>query len=306
MYDQANDLRRLVRRASPERAAIRTRLVVVAGGKGGTGTTTLAVNLAAALAAEGRAVALVDADPAGGNVGLLCRLADRLTIADVLAGRCSAAESLQTGPAGLRVLAGGWGTAGLADCPGAAQDRLIAQLQGLGPRADLAVIDAGNAPTRFAHRFWQSADELLLVTTPELAAVMDAYAAVKLLAGREQRLPIGAVVNLSPDKAVADGVHQRLRRACRRFLGVTLCDAGWIPWDPQVGVKAESQELLVSAAPHSPAAVRICGLAKMIASSVPNGRDSINQMIAGSAPKGRDSIAQGAALGDEVPRPRQP
>ncbi len=263
MYDQANDLRQLVRRASPERPALRTRLVVVAGGKGGTGTTTLAVNLAAALAAQGRAVALVDADPAGGNVGLLCRIADRDTIADVLAGRCSAEQALQAGPAGLKVLSGGWGAAGLAEWPGGAQDRLIAQLQGLGPRADLAVIDAGNAPTRFAHRFWQSADELLLVTTPELAAVMDAYAAVKLLAHGDRRLPIRVVVNLASDRAVADGVQERLRRACRRFLGVTLGDAGWIPWDPQIGVRAESQELLVSAAPHSPAAARIRGLAKM-------------------------------------------
>jgi flagellar biosynthesis protein FlhG len=264
MYDQANDLRRLVRRASPERPALRTRLVVVAGGKGGTGTTTVAVNLAAALAAQGRAVALIDADPAGGNVGLLCRLADRDTIADVLAGRCSLEQSLQTGPAGLKVVSGGWGAAGLAEWPGAAQERLITQLQGLGPRAELAVIDAGNAPTRSAHRFWQAADELLLVTTPELAAVMDAYAAVKLLAQGERRLPIRAVVNLAPDRGVAEGIQERLRRACRRFLGVTLRDAGWIPRDPQVGVRAESQELLVSAVPHSPAAVKIRGLATMI------------------------------------------
>ena len=243
---------------------MRTRLVVVAGGKGGTGTTTLAVNLAAALAAEGRAVALVDADPAGGNVGLLCRLADRETIADVLAGRCAAQQALQAGPAGLSVLCGGWGAANLAEWPAAAQDRLIAQLQDLGRRAELAVIDAGNAPTRFAHRFWQSADELLLVTTPELAAVMDAYAAVKLLAGGDHGRPIRAVVNLAPDRVVADGVQQRLRSACRRFLGVTLRDAGWIPWDAQINVGTQSQELLVSAAPHSPAAVRIRDLAKTI------------------------------------------
>jgi flagellar biosynthesis protein FlhG len=267
MYDQANDLRQLVRWASPQRPALRTRLLVVAGGKGGTGTTTLAVNLAAALASEGRGVALVDADPAGGNVGLLCRLADRETIADVLAGRCSAQQALQAGPAGLQVLCGGWSAAGLAEWPAAAQDRLIAELQNLGPRTDLVVIDAGNALSRFAYRFWQSADELLLVTTPELTAVMDAYAAVKLLAHGERRLAIGAVVNLTPDGTVAQDVQERLRRACRRFLGLTLRDAGWIPWDPRVGALAASRTLLVSAAPHWPAAVKIRDLAKMIAGS---------------------------------------
>ncbi len=44
------------------------RLVVVTGGKGGPGATTLAVGLAGALAAGGRCVLLTDLDPAGGDV----------------------------------------------------------------------------------------------------------------------------------------------------------------------------------------------------------------------------------------------
>jgi flagellar biosynthesis protein FlhG len=265
MHDQANDLRQLVRQASPQRPTLRTRLVVVAGGKGGSGTTTLAANLAAAMAVEGRAVALVDADPGGGNVGLLCRLADRETIADVLAGRCLAQQALQAGPAGLKVLSGGWGDAGFSEWPGGAQDRFISQLQNLGPQAEWVVIDAGNVPTRFAQRFWQSADELILVTTPELAAVMDSYAAVKLLAQGERSLSFSAVVNLAPDGPVADDVQKRLRCACRRFLGLTLHDAGWIPRDPRIEAAAAAQELVVLTAPQWPAAAKIRGLANRLA-----------------------------------------
>lgn len=44
------------------------RLVVVTGGKGGPGATTLAVGLAGGLAAGGRGVLLMDLDPAGGDV----------------------------------------------------------------------------------------------------------------------------------------------------------------------------------------------------------------------------------------------
>jgi Mrp family chromosome partitioning ATPase len=44
------------------------RLVVVTGGKGGPGATTLAVGLAGAWAAAGRSVLLADLDPAGGDV----------------------------------------------------------------------------------------------------------------------------------------------------------------------------------------------------------------------------------------------
>jgi Mrp family chromosome partitioning ATPase len=56
------------------------RLVVVTGGKGGPGATTLAVGLAGAWAAAGRSVLLADLDPAGGDV------AAHLPVADVRRG----------------------------------------------------------------------------------------------------------------------------------------------------------------------------------------------------------------------------
>ena len=53
----------------PGRSAARVvRLVVVTGGKGGPGATTLAVGLAGAWAAAGRSVLVADLDPAGGDV----------------------------------------------------------------------------------------------------------------------------------------------------------------------------------------------------------------------------------------------
>jgi len=63
MHDQANQLRRLVGRTAvlgPEER--QPRLLAVAGGKGGVGTTTVAVNLAVVLAQLGREVLLVGAD----------------------------------------------------------------------------------------------------------------------------------------------------------------------------------------------------------------------------------------------------
>ena len=163
MYDQANDLRQLVRRAGPQRPALRTRLVVVAGGKGGSGTTTLAVNLAAALAAQGRA----------GGPGR--RRSGRRQRRPALPAAPTATRSPTCWPDAARPAAGPANRSGrlegpvaaagarraLPSGPAAAQDRLIAQLQSLGPQADLAVIDAGNGPPHgFAHRFWQSADAL--------------------------------------------------------------------------------------------------------------------------------------------------
>src|SRR5688572_26812793 len=102
--DQANDLRNLVlhavRGVGPSPDVPPPKIVVVAGGKGGVGTTTVAVNLAAALAREGRRVVLADADFAGPNVAELCGVDGAYGAADVLAGRRTVHEVLLRGPIG--------------------------------------------------------------------------------------------------------------------------------------------------------------------------------------------------------------
>ena len=45
---------------------------------------------------------------------------------------------------------------------------------------DVIVVDAGSGLTPWTRRFWLRAQLVLLVTTTDDAAVMDAYAAIKL------------------------------------------------------------------------------------------------------------------------------
>jgi hypothetical protein len=131
MHDQANDLRRLVRQAISTRndaSAGRPKLIVVSGGKGGVGTSTIAVNLAIALVQRGSRTVLVDADTHGADARILCQLDELYTVADVLSARRTVRESLQPGPAGLQVLPGAWGEGDISECSPRAQERLVGQL----------------------------------------------------------------------------------------------------------------------------------------------------------------------------------
>src|SRR5688572_26385898 len=198
MHDQADQLRALVRAAGsrdsgPVCAA--PQKFILCGGKGGVGTTTFAVNLSIALARLGSRVVLVDADMNRADIAALCQLDARHTVADVLSGRRTVHEVLHRGPAGIQVLPGLWSATGVPDCSPAAQDRLLGELNRLGRHADLVVLDVGSGLNHVVRRFWQVADRVLLLSTPDKIAVMDAYAAIKVLTAGRTDLRVQLYVN---------------------------------------------------------------------------------------------------------------
>lgn len=267
MHDQADTLRQLVLGAtdgvSPrDRSA--PRQVVVAGGKGGVGATTIAVNLAVTLVRHDLRVVLVDANFHQPDAAVLCGLERRETIADVLSGRRTVAEVLQSGPAGIRVLAGDWASETAVDCPPQAQQRLVSALQRLGCQADLIVVDVGNGHTPAAQRFWQTADLVLLVTTPDSLAILDAYAAIKISPSDAVPAEIVTVVNRLPPDLADDDVQGRIERTCRRFLGRSVHRGPLVRFDPAAVAAAQSGQPLVTTAPGGPAAQGIEDLAGQI------------------------------------------
>ena len=224
MLDQANDLRNLVRHsAATPRARRGPGLLVVAGGKGGVGTTTVALLLAAALERRRLRTLLVNA-ARGGDAAILCGLQPRRNLADVLSGRATLVEAIQPGPGGLRILPGVWAGDGPADPGPHRADRLLTQLAALGPSTDVVVLDAGNDPGRLAQRCWLAAEERLAVTTPETAAVVETYAAIKRLTGTVPlaRAATHVLMNMVSDRSTADAAYRRLADACRRFLAVEV------------------------------------------------------------------------------------
>ena len=85
------------------------RAIVVTSPKQGDGKSTVAANLAAAIAGSGQAVTLVDADLRRPTVASAAGVDDTVGLTDVLAGRLELADALQSHPTieGLSVLTSG-------------------------------------------------------------------------------------------------------------------------------------------------------------------------------------------------------
>jgi flagellar biosynthesis protein FlhG len=245
--DPSTELRRLMFASGHPLGGVTAppRLVVVSAGKLGVGSTTLAVNLSVALAGQGLRTVLIDADLARAEAAAQCGVSGAASLGDVLVGRRNIHEVLERGPGGLQVVVGSCTAEARNACTERALRRVVRQVRSLGRHADLVVIDAGTADARTfdsgistsqtTRALWQAADEVLLVTTPDAVAVMDTYALVKtLLTHSLESTRLRLVVNQARTGEVAADVHRRIDQSCRRFLGLAVPLAAWLPPDATV------------------------------------------------------------------------
>ena len=232
MPDQADKLRQLISAASPnaEIDAACPPMIVVTGGKGGVGTTTVAINLAAALTHNGHRTVLVDLAPHADLAQLAaCAVEGSNTVADIVEGTCSATDALQPGPTGMLLLAGRWAPADAPDFSSQALNRLLSQLAELRDHADVLVVDSGSGMTKWTHRLWQRSALVLLVTTVEDVGIMDAYATIKQAHASPCSPEIRVLVNRFEFATAAADAERRIGAACRRFLGRTIRPAPRLP-----------------------------------------------------------------------------
>ena len=220
--------------------------VLVTGGKGGVGKTTLAANLGVELARGGRRVLLVDLDLGLANLNVLLGLAGGPTVEDALEGRVALEECVRRGPAGVDVLVAGSGCERMAVLGGEARGRLVESLRRLSARYEVVLGDspAGIGPDVLF--FAAAADCVLVVTTPDLAALTDAYGLIKALdqygarTGADIPTP-EVVVNLSSGVEEGHAIGAKLRAICQRFLARSPRQAGWIPRSARVAESGSRQ-----------------------------------------------------------------
>lgn len=228
-------------------------MLAFAGGKGGVGTTTIALNSAVAFAEQGRRVVLIDANPRGGDIAAYCGIRERRTIEDVLAGRYSLRRALLVGPRGIRVLAGVWGSARRPDDFDGARNKFLRQIGDLAPSVDTVVVDLGCLVSSWTKAFWREADAVMLCTKQNLPSVMDAYAMLKSAHDPSADAALHLVVNEADSPEVVQEVRQRLARVAHRFLNTRLSEAYGIARCEMISASTERGKPLVLSEPNASA-----------------------------------------------------
>jgi septum site-determining protein MinD len=231
------------------------KVYTIASGKGGTGKTTVSVNLGTMLAQLGKETYLMDADIGMANVGLILGLQDApVTLHEILAGKCNINDAIYEGPAGLKVIPSGISLQGFQQ---ADQDKMRDVMGEVVKRCEFLLIDAPAGISKDGVVPLAVADEVILVVNPELASIVDALK-IKILTEVVGGHVLGSIIN-----RVDQDDSDILTKKMERVLGVKVL--GIIPEDANVRRASSAKVPIVIKFPASPASIAIKRIASNLA-----------------------------------------
>ena len=157
-------------------------IVSVGSGKGGTGKSLVASNVAAILSARGENVYLLDLDVGGADAHVLYGLfKTEHTLTDFLCGRVSHLDEVATTLQsfhGLKLIVGTGETLRTANMPYGTKKRLIKQIRHLS--ADIVIVDVGAGTNLNTLDFFIASDIQVCVSTLDPTSILDFYRFLKL------------------------------------------------------------------------------------------------------------------------------
>lgn len=166
------------------------KLIVISSGKGGVGKTTTSVNLSTALSKQGKNVILVDGNLTTPNVGLHLGLTKfPITLNDVIKGEANLTDAIYIHPLGFKLLPGSLSIRSFSEINSRKLKRIFDSLREM---ADFVIIDSAAGLGNESISILKNADEILVVTNPELPSVTDAFKIITL--AKEIGIPVKGVV----------------------------------------------------------------------------------------------------------------
>jgi len=169
----------------------KNRIIAIISGKGGVGKTFTTVNLGLALQDFGEYVIVVDADVTVSNLGLhLGSYSFPVTIQDVLSGQENIYKSIYTHKSGLMIIPSSLSmkTVGGLSKNTKKLKNVLNKLTGN------ILLDCPPGLTEEATSLIDIADDVIIVTNPDLSSITDAVKVIKIVRKKGKNL-LGIIVN---------------------------------------------------------------------------------------------------------------
>lgn len=235
--------------------------LTVCSGKGGVGKSTTAVILAAKLAESGYRTLLLDADTGLGDLAVMTNAVVRCGFERVLAGEADLNAAVTKIAPSLWLI----GTEA-----GATRDLVMLNERGLHTCRELdalfdaVILDTSSSLDALTLSLMAYSDLSVVVTTPRIPAVADAYTQLKQALQLNPRLTAAFVVNRVESEPEGLQAAAKFTELVEKFLQTAVAPLGIIEESPLPGQFAETHALVALSGAGNPAVRKLDKLTKTL------------------------------------------
>ena len=231
-----------------------SKFITIASGKGGTGKTTTAINLAKALTNFGRDVIVVDGNVTTPNIGLnLGTPFVKVNLHDVLKGKNKIDEAIYKHASGIKVVPAG---ISLDDLSGIDISRISKVFADMENKAEIVIVDSAAGLGKESITMMGAADEIFVVTTPDITSVTDSLRTIKLAEANGGNVA-GVIVN----KVIGDKLEMTIEEIEEMLEQKVI---GIIPYDNNVRVALKKNHPVLHLYPNSKSSVGFKKIAALL------------------------------------------
>lgn len=246
--DQAAGLRRMVSQKP-------VKVIAVTSGKGGVGKSSVSVNMAVAMAKQGKDVMLMDADLGLANVDVLLNMQPKYNLSHVMSGERRLEEVIVEGPEGIMVVPASNGVQHMSELSTRENAGLIQAFSELSVPIDTMIIDTAAGLHNSVVSFARAAREVVIVVCDEPASITDAYATIKVLSREHGVSRFHVIANMARSAQHGQELFNKLYRVTASFLDVGIDYMGAVPFDETLRTAVRKQRAVVDAYPRSKSAL---------------------------------------------------
>lgn len=225
------------------------RVISVTSGKGGVGKSNVVVNLAIALRRMGERVLVLDGDFGLANIDILLNIQPKYNVSDVLERDLPLREIICRSHYGIHVIPASSGVLGLNDLNENAKSRITQELEGLDLEYDTLIIDTAAGISTDVIWLNSTADDVVILATPEPTSITDAYAMMKILNQKFKVKKVSLLVNQVKNADEGLKVYRRITEVTDRFLQLGIDYLGSVNWDAKVSEAVRLRKPIIAGDP---------------------------------------------------------
>ena len=220
------------------------KLIVITSGKGGVGKTTTAINLGAAIKYFGKDVLIIDGNLTTPNVGIHLNSPEvPINLNHVLSGKAEPFEAVYQHESGVKIMPSSLSIKELKKIKPEKIKEFKSDFQKM---SEYVIVDSAAGLGNEAISTLEMADELIVVTNPEMPAITDALKAIKM-AEQMKKSILGIIVT-----RVRKDEIEMAPQTVKEMLEVPIL--GMVPEDVSVKKSLNMKDAVVHTHPKSKAA----------------------------------------------------